>query len=126
MATSNFTFPRSHRLGSRRHYDGVFDARVRQSGGPLTVFAAPNGLGHCRLGLSLTRRLGNAVRRNRVKRLLREAYRLHQHELPAGYDMVVVVRPHEPLPVEEYAGILLRTTRKLDDTWKQRTEPTQQ
>jgi ribonuclease P protein component len=61
-------------------------------GGAMIVFGRPNGLGCPRLGLAVGRVVGGAVQRNRVKRLLREAFRLEQHALPAGLDFVVSVR----------------------------------
>ena len=66
--------PRVMRLARTRDFDGVFRAKVRTSAGPLVILAAPNDTGHCRLGLAISRRVGNAVRRNRIKRLVREAF----------------------------------------------------
>ena len=66
----------------------------------------PNGLDRTRLGLAVPRAVGKAARRNRIKRLLREGFRLSQHDLPAGLDMVVVVRPHAPLMLGEYKRLL--------------------
>jgi ribonuclease P protein component len=58
----------------------------------FAVFARPNEAAGPRLGLSVAARIiGNAVRRNRVKRLVRESFRQHQHELPA-VDIVVNAR----------------------------------
>jgi ribonuclease P protein component len=66
---------------SRRTADACFAILVRNSGGSLP-----------RLGLSVAARIiGNAVRRNRIKRLVRESFRQHQHELPA-VDIVVNAR----------------------------------
>jgi ribonuclease P protein component len=110
---SRFPFPRTHRLGGKTSFAAVYDARVRQSQGPLTIYAHANGLKHSRLGLSVSRRVGTAPRRNRIKRMLRESFRLLQHDLPAGYDWVVVVRAHEPLELAEYQNLLRQLTSKL-------------
>jgi len=114
-------FPRTRRLRSKLDFSAVFDAGIRQSRGPLTVLARPNDLPHPRLGLSLSRRVGNAVRRNRIKRLLREAFRLMQHDLPRGYDIVVIVRPHEPLILAEYQRLLSALVVKLHQEWEKRS-----
>lgn len=58
----------------------------------LTMWVLPNGLSHPRLGLVVGRKCGDAVQRNRIKRLLREAFRLQQHELPAGLDLLCAPR----------------------------------
>ena len=89
----SFSFPKSHHLRHQRDFDAVYGAKVAKRSGPLRVHGRPNGLEHNRLGLSIGRRVGKAVARNRVKRLLRESFRLLQHELPRGYDLVVVALP---------------------------------
>ena len=60
----------------------VYDAKVRESHGPIMVYGKPNRLAHSRLGLSVSRKVGTAPRRNRIRRLLREAFRHMQHDLP--------------------------------------------
>ena len=60
----------------------------------IVVFAYSNGLPHPRLGVSVSRRIGGAVVRNRWKRLLREAFRLTRSQLPSGTDLVVIPRPN--------------------------------
>jgi ribonuclease P protein component len=117
------TFPRSHRLSNRDDFTAVYEAKVRESRGPLTVYARPNGLTHPRLGLSTSRKVGTAPRRNRIRRLLREAFRHLQHDLPAGYDLLVVVRPHEPLVLAEYQRLLMAIVVKLHATWQKRGMP---
>lgn len=74
------------------------------------VFAMKNELAHPRLGLAVGRRVGGAVVRNRFKRLIRESFRMIQHEFPmvgeTSVDLVVTVHPHEPLEQREYQRLL--------------------
>ena len=58
----------------------------------LVIYARPNRSGGNRVGFTVTTRLGHAVVRNRIRRRLREIYRLHEPELKPGTDMVVVAR----------------------------------
>lgn len=101
-----YTLPKSRRLSKRAEFAAVYDGKVRESRGPLVVYARPNRLGWPRLGLSTSRKVGTAVRRNRIRRLLREAFRHLQFDLPSGYDLLIVVRPHEPLRLAEYQKLL--------------------
>lgn len=114
------TFPRRVRLRGRNAFSAVFAAKARKNAGPLSVVGKPNGLDHCRFGISIGRRVGNAPRRNRIKRLLREAFRLMQHDWPAGYDLVCIVRPHEPLTLAEYQRLLFSAVRGIHQTWRRR------
>jgi ribonuclease P protein component len=116
----NFTFPRSHRLQSKLDFAKVFDAKIRESRGPLTIYALPNNLNHPRLGISIGRRVGTAPRRNRIKRLLRESFRLMQHDFPRGYDLVIAVRPHAPFILAEYQKIMSAAMVKLHQKWSER------
>lgn len=103
-------------------FAAVFDAKVRESRGPLTGYALPNDLGHPRLGISIGRRVGTAPKRNRIKRLLRESFRLMQHDFPRGYDLVIVVRPHPPLMLADYQRLMSGMFVKLHRAWGQRDD----
>ncbi len=120
MAERLYTFPRSFRLCSRREVSAVFDGRVSERGGPLVVYGLPNGLAHSRLAIVVGRRVGTAPRRNRIKRLIREAFRLERRKLPGGYDLVIVVRPHEPVAMVGYQGLLGALVSRLDGEWGRR------
>ncbi len=120
--TRRHTYPASHRLGGRLQFAAVFDAKVRESRGPLNGYALPNELGHARLGISIGRRVGTAPKRNRIKRLLRESFRLMQHDLPRGYDFVIVVRPHAPLMLADYQRLMTAMAVKLHGAWRKKNE----
>jgi len=103
---SRLGFPKSRRIRTTAQYKAVYDLQLRQSRGPVIVYTKTNGLRFSRLGLSVSRRVGVAAKRNRIRRLLREAFRHMQHDLPTGYDWVVVVKPHEPLMLADYQRLL--------------------
>ncbi|MEM6854915.1 MAG: ribonuclease P protein component [Planctomycetota bacterium] len=120
----NQKFPKTHRLHGRRAFSAVFDAKVRKNAGPLLLFTKPNGLPHWRLGLSVGRRVGNAVTRSKHKRLLREAFRLTQATWPklddGGLDLVIVVRPHALMKLEDYQRQLFSGVTAAHRTWEKR------
>lgn len=110
------TYRRRHRLSRDADYRAVYNAKIRKAHGPLLVFIKPNDLPEHRLGLAVGRRVGNAVARGRIKRLLREAFRLERAALPTpateqtapnAFDIIVSVRAHTPMPLTRYREILL-------------------
>lgn len=89
----SFRFRPHERITAAADFRRAFEGRKSASDGLLVVYGAENGRPYARLGLSVSRkRVPTAVARNRVKRLLREAFRLGKAELPAGLDLVVVPR----------------------------------
>ena len=113
MTPPHQTLPARQRLGGKKQFSAVFDAKTRVSQTFLTIYAKPNGLNFSRLGLNVSRRVGTAPRRNRIKRLLRESFRLMKNDLPNGYDWVIVVRPHEPVSLGQYQNLLATMTADL-------------
>jgi len=90
------TFPQTRRMKAPAAFDRAYARRKSAADGVLIVYAVENGLPHPRLGCSVSKKVGNAVVRNRVKRLFREAFRLEQERLPAGVDLVLIPRPGGP------------------------------
>jgi len=81
------------RIKDAADFRRAFDRKRSASDDALIVYGVENGRDHPRLGISIGRKkVRSAVERNRVKRVLREAFRLSKAELPAGLDLVVVPR----------------------------------
>lgn len=115
-----YNFPKSHHLRSPAEFAAVYDAKVRESRGPLLIYALPNDLNRPRIGISTSRKVGNAPRRNHIRRMLRESFRLMQYDFPASYDLVIVVRSHDPIELADYQRLLTEAVAKLHKTWQRR------
>ena len=93
----DFRFRKAEHLRRPADFRRVYARRCAASDAWLLVQACSNDLPHSRLGLSVSRKYGNAVARNRLRRLYREAFRLSKYELPKGLDLVLIPRsPNEP------------------------------
>src|SRR5271168_2954005 len=88
-------FLKAEHLRRPADFQRVYDRRRSASDEWLLVYACENDLPHLRLGLSVSRKVGNAVRRNRLRRLYREAFRLTRHQMPTGLDLVLIPRKKE-------------------------------
>ena len=115
------TFTRADRLSGRSAFGRVFAAKCSASDGKMVVYVAGNDAGRTRLGLSVGRRIGPAVRRNRIKRLLREAFRLSRPELPAEMDLVLVVKPDPHDDLAACRAVLIRLAHQAADRYRRRS-----
>jgi ribonuclease P protein component len=92
LAALSRTFTAAQRLHKKAEFDRVYRNSRRLGDAMFAVFICDSGYHTPRLGLSTAARIvGDAVRRNRIKRLVRESFRQHQHELP-NVDIVVNAR----------------------------------
>ena len=83
-------FPKNFRLGGNEEFKTVIAQRRRCSDMALVLYGAPNGREYSRLGVSAGKAAGNAVVRNRFKRLVREVFRQNRERIPAGFDYVAI------------------------------------
>jgi ribonuclease P protein component len=81
-----------HSLTRRQDFESVFKDGIALASKYLVIYAKDNNFDYNRLGLSVSKKIGGAVKRNRIKRLLREAIRKLSGEFPLNYDFVIVAR----------------------------------
>ena len=119
-STAEYRFFPQFRLRTHAEFQRVYHRRCSIADKRIIVYGCVNELGHPRLGLSISRKVGNAVLRNRWKRLLREAFRLRVRNLSAGIDLVVIPR-RDVTPT--FAGLLdslpalaRRLVRKIEES----------
>ena len=94
-------FSRECRLVRRADFDAVYRQGRKRTSRDFAVFLRPNGLTHSRFGWSIKKAVGTAVRRNRIRRRLREIVRLHRREIAAGWDFVI--HPRSSVATADFA-----------------------
>jgi ribonuclease P protein component len=106
-------FPRERRLRKQREFDAVYGSGVYAADHLLVINGMPRDDQQLRLGLSVSRKVGNAVQRNRWKRLIRDAFRCCTPQLPVGWDIVVRPKKGAEPDRSQIEKSLLNLTRRL-------------
>jgi ribonuclease P protein component len=86
------TFGRDERIRKRQDYLRIYEQGVRVYSKHFTIITCTNQAGIRRLGMTVSKKAGNAVQRNRIKRLLREFFRLNKSRLPSSQDIVIIAK----------------------------------
>ena len=98
----------SESLKKTHQFQSVYQGGRSYADRYLVMYVKPNGLEINRIGISVSKKVGNSVVRHRVARLVRESYRLHESIFNSGLDMVIVARPSAAaVGYKEVEGALL-------------------
>ena len=112
-----FSFTKKERILKRVEFNNLKLHGKRHHTKNFTIIIYPNGGDSTRLGIIVSKRMGKSVTRNRIKRLIREFFRLHKHEIPKGYDVLIVAsKENDTLnfaAIQEEVGNLLIKNGKL-------------
>ncbi len=114
---------KASRVVTRGDFQRAYGEGVRVRGGVLSLVMVANGLEQSRLGLSIGKTIWKgAVQRNRVRRMFREAFRLEQHGLPGGFDVIAIAaRPKLEPELGETRAEFVALMRKGAARWRSTT-----
>ncbi|MCA9039843.1 MAG: ribonuclease P protein component [Planctomycetaceae bacterium] len=115
MTDINYRFPKKYRLKENAAFQRVYNAKQAKGDAHLLIFAARNSVGYTRLGVSVSRKVGNAVARARFKRCLREAFRLEYSALPVGLDLILIPRRGTTADTDTYRASLRKLMKQLTE-----------
>jgi ribonuclease P protein component len=114
QSSTDNRFPKSVRILKQVDFDRVHQGNVYAADNTLVIKAVTNSLGRCRLGLSVSKKVGNAVVRNHWKRRIREAFRLQLSDLPTGLDLGVRPRKGADCDFHLIAQSLKKLAHRID------------
>lgn len=111
------SFRKANKITSKTSYRNIYKRGSKNSSRFFTTISCGNSLGTKRLGITVTKKTGNAVRRNRMKRLIREFFRRNKNLFPENHDVVIMAKKNIPHlsyweAAEELTKLLMRRTGK--------------
>lgn len=107
-------------IKNNREFQNIYRKGKYAVSKSLTVYMLPNDLDYNRVGITASRNYGKSVKRNRIRRLIRESYRAVNENLRTGYDFVIVARKRNETELPDFRKIykelnyLFRTLNVLD------------
>lgn len=90
---ADFSLPRSSRIRQNRDYRRIYRQGKRFSNRAGLLYLVKSRRSEVRIGFVATKKIGHAFARNRAKRLMKEVYRLHRHELSSHYEAILLASP---------------------------------
>ena len=114
---NGFRFSKADRVVKQYDFDRVHQGDWFAADKYLVIKGARNNFDYCRLGLSISKRVGNAVVRNRWKRAIREAFRTNRQSLPTGWDLVVRPRKGAKLDPKTLTRSIINLSLRIDSNF---------
>ncbi len=110
-----FGFPKSNKIKAKREFQGVYEKGHSVVDGLSVFYIMPGENENTRIGFAVGKKVGNAVIRNHVKRMMREVFRLHKHELKKNIRIIWVARKKlAQADLKTYERVFLRLAKRAD------------
>jgi ribonuclease P protein component len=103
------SFGKHERIRKRKDFLKLYEDGIRINSQNFIIILSRNQTGMRRLGITVTKKVGNSVKRNRIKRLLREFFRLNKDILPDSHDIVIIVK--RDIPFLKYEDVRVELER---------------